>query len=588
MVVVQRSKRSWPVALLNGGVGLVLLLIVAVLALVVNPPAPPGIAAFAPQANKPITQAPLSQSAAFGEGDGQCAEGQDCAARATTTTTTPEATTTTLRPVAGKVPPRGVPSSLQCYTWPDGTVTQTFDPQSPPCIATWDDSQGNGGATSKGVTESEIRVAMPVWETAPGWPTVKPIVDFFNTRFQFYGRKITIVPFISQQANAQATGEFHIPETQRADAAQITQLDVFATTDFVDPVHYSWSLPVFRDALTRNKIVSIHGGETPPYGTVADIVASQPYEWTYYTPAEPVLRNTARLTCRQLVGKTARHAQDTALHSVTRKFAVMAPVDASLGGPLPGLDTMLQVLSGCDVKPRVVRYDYADRAMQASMSATMNELRNDGVTSIIWFPYAGGGTPRHPWFVADSIGYRPEWVVIGWHQYQTAFELNNPQSQTAGAFGVGIWNKMPALEQEMWHRAYLAAGGDPAVVNGGGLPGGRPFYQELLLLASGIQMAGPDLTPETFAEGLQSTKFPNPGAGAPPYYQAKVGFGPDDVTMVEDYNGFWLDIRLAGPEVSRQKNLNTSRGFCYVDLGSRWTFDTWPTTDRFYESGVCL
>jgi hypothetical protein len=539
-----------------------------------NLPAPPGIAAFAPQANKPITKAPLSQSAEFGEGDGDCAAGQNCDARAVTSTT-----------IKGK--PRGVPSALQCYEWPDGTVTQTFDPQSPPCIATWDDSKGNGGATSPGVTASEIRVALPVWETSPGWPILKPIADFFNTRFQFYGRKITIVPFISQQANAQASGTFHVPDMQRADASEITSRNVFASLDFVDPVHYSWSLPVFRDALTRNKIVSIHGGETPPYGSSSDLADKLPYEWTYYTPAEAVMRNTAQLTCRQLVGRPANHSTDAGMRGTTRKFAAMFPVDASLGGAMPGLNTLLQVLDGCGVKPRVVRYDYADRAMPASLSATMNELRSDGVTSILWFPYAGGGTPRHPWFVADSIGYRPEWVVIGWHQYQTAFELQNPESQTAAAFGVGIWNKMPQLELEVWHRAYLAAGGDPAVVNGGGLPGGRPFYQELLLLASGVQMAGPNLTPETFAEGLQTAKFPNPGAGGPPFYQASVGFGRGDTTMIDDFQAFWLDTSMIGREVPRQKNLNTSRAFCYVDLGTRFTADTWPTTDGFYAPDVC-
>ena len=42
--------------------------------------------------------------------------------------------------------------------WPDGKVTQTFDPQSPACIASWPEAaKGNGGATTRGVSTSTTR-----------------------------------------------------------------------------------------------------------------------------------------------------------------------------------------------------------------------------------------------------------------------------------------------------------------------------------------------------------------------------------------------------------------------------------------------
>lgn len=568
---------QWGVAGVNGAVALVLILMVGFLALVVNPPSPPGIAAFAPQAEKQITKAPLSQSSSSGEGAGACVGNSvDCAlASATSTTTT----------IKGK--PTGVPSALQCFKWPDGTVTQTFDPQSPPCVATWDDKAGNGGATSPGVTATEIRVALPTSGATSTWPALQPIVDFFNTRFQLYGRKIKIQPFNSTQANDQATGKFNEPEAQRADAAQITQLKVFASTDFVDPLHYSWSLPVFRDTLTRNKIVSLHGGEMTPYGSSADLIAHYPYEWTFYAPAETVMRAIGTMACRQLVGKNATHAPGPSLRTLPRKFAIVFPGDPALGGPMPGLDGLKEILNACGVvSPRVVRFNYGERTYNASMTATMRQLQDDNVTSIFWFPQGGGGTASHPWSIANSIGYRPEWLMVGWNNYQTAFELKNPSSESSGAFGVGDWNKMPALEQETWARAYLAAGGPPNALQAGAMPSGRPFYQELLLLASGIQMAGPNLTPETFGRGLQATKFPNPGAAAPPFYQGTVGF-KGDTTMVDDLNLFWLDIRMPGNDVPGSKNSSVGRAFCYVNNGSRVTLDSMPTTDGFYQGGVC-
>jgi hypothetical protein len=571
----QRRRGGWPVAGLNAVVGGSVLILVAVLALVVNPPAPPGIAAFAPQANKPITKAPPGQSSSFGEGDGACAAGQECAGVTTTTTTSPKGT------------PRGVPSSLQCYTWPDGSVTQTFDPQSPPCVATWDDTKGNGGATSLGVTASEIRVALPINTTQPTWPGLKPIVDFFNTRYQFYGRKINVVPFSSQQATADFTGDFNQPDMQRADATQTTQLGVFASFDFIDPIHYSWSLPVYLETLTKAKIVSINGGEMTPYGSTADLQKYAPYVWTYYSPIDAVMQALGVMTCRQLVGKPAVHAGDASLRSKTRKFAALMVVDSDVGGPMPGLDTLLRTVDDCGVKsPKVVRY-HVGRGEEANNAAAMNELKNDGVTSLFWFPFAGSAQPSHPMNEAAAINFHPEWVTAGWNNYLTASTLNAPSSETGSSFGVGVWNKQPPEDLEFWHRAFLASGGDPAAVENGGLPDALAFYNELLLLAAGIQMAGPKLTPETFAAGLRGTKFANPGAGRKPFYQGRVGFGPNDPTMVDDFMGFWLDTRMTGAEVTNSHNLNNNRSFCYVDLGLRYLTPNWPASEGFYAPNTC-
>jgi hypothetical protein len=145
-----------------------------------------------------------------------------------------------------------------------------------------------------------------------------------------------------------------------------------------------------------------------------------------------------------------------------------------------------------------------------------------------------------------------------------------------------MWNKQPSLELEPWAQAVAAAGGSSDVLN---YTAARPFYQELLLLASGIQMAGPRLTPETFAAGLHATTFPNPGAGAAPYYQGSVGFPGTSTTMVEDYQAFWLDTRESGQDVQNSKGVNQSKAFCAVGLGRRWDVDTWPSTDGLYRGG---
>jgi hypothetical protein len=580
---VAGSRRGqWPIAALNGSVAGVLLILVAVLALVVNPPAPPGVAAFAPQAAKQITKAPPAQKARFGDGNGECLAGQVCAH--TSPSAKPTAgPTASLAPLP--VPSNlGVPSALQCFTWPDGSVTQTFDPQSPPCMASWDDRKGNGGSTSPGVSATEIRVALPVNDAlGPTYPGMKPIVDFLNSHYQFYGRKIRIVPFVSQTANEQTSPDnLNDPSMERADASQITQLKVFATTDFVDPIQYSWSLPVFRDILTKHKIVSVAGGEMTPYGTRAGMAAHAPYEWTYYPPIDTLLENYVAAVCRQLVGKPAVHSTDRALRSKTRKFAVALPSDQKLGGPMPGLSAMLRTLDGCGVHdPKVVRFSLT-RDETASLTADFKQLKDDGVTSILYFPFTGASTPQSPPNTAAAAQFTPEWITAGWNNYLTASQLNGPQNQTDGMFGVGLWNLFLPPSEEFWVQAFIAGGGQPGDVQAGSFPGGRAFYNELLVLAAGIQLAGPNLTPETFAEGLTSTTFPNPGAAAAPFYQATVGFRPGDPAMTHDYLEFWLDTRMTGSEVSHTPNVNTYRAMCQVARGRRWNLETWPTTDLFY------
>jgi hypothetical protein len=107
------------------------------------------------------------------------------------------------------------------------------------------------------------------------------------------------------------------------------------------------------------------------------------------------------------------------------------------------------------------------------------------------------------------------------------------------------------------------------------------------VLAAGIQLAGPRLTPESFAEGLRSTTFPNPGAAAAPFYQATVGFEDGDASMTNDFNEFWFDPSTDWQTYSPQPGLNFYRTNCYVGLGRRWSGDSWPRTDAFYQERAC-
>src|SRR6185312_7657267 len=104
------------VTTVNAAVSVALLVLLATIAFVVRPPAPPGIAEFAPQAAKPITKAPPGQTGAQ-SATVNCPPGKHCALGDSQAAAK---TRTAASPVAG------VPSALQCFSWPDGSVTQTF------------------------------------------------------------------------------------------------------------------------------------------------------------------------------------------------------------------------------------------------------------------------------------------------------------------------------------------------------------------------------------------------------------------------------------------------------------------------------
>ena len=97
-------------------------------------------------------------------------------------------------------------------------------------------------------------------------------------------------------------------------------------------------------------------------------------------------------------------------------------------------------------------------------------------------------------------------------------------------------------------------------------------------------MAGPRLTPGSFAHALATTAFPNPDASGPPAYQATVGFGSGEHTMVDDYAAFWFDLadnRGAANYQTQGDGMNVYQDFCYADVGRRWSATSWQRTDHF-------
>jgi hypothetical protein len=182
---------------------------------------------------------------------------------------------------------------------------------------------------------------------------------------------------------------------------------------------------------------------------------------------------------------------------------------------------------------------------------------------------------------ATNQAYFPEWVQSSYGFGDE--DLGGTQqdaNQMRHTMAMSFYNKLFPSEQLIWTQALREV--DPSFTWQTPLEAQtfKYLYESVLLLASGIQMAGPKLTPETFQQGLFDAEFPNPGARGPPYYQGRVDFGPGDYVMNDDATLLWWN--------PNQRSYQGSAGtYCYSELGRRYGPGAWPRRPSPLFSGAC-
>jgi hypothetical protein len=219
-------------------------------------------------------------------------------------------------------------------------------------------------------------------------------------------------------------------------------------------------------------------------------------------------------------------------------------------------------------------------------SPTLAQMRTRGVTTILCYCDSG---PMMEDFMAPAskMGYHPEWLagVVQDQSYdETGFAMADvwAPDEAPYVFGLRYYNKsQPAADYPPF---WAGRSVDPAFsINGTE----DALYHNMLVLFSGIQMAGPRLTPETFQAGLFATRFPNPGADAAPYWQARVGFDNHRHTMIDTVAPVWLNVTQPSVE-----SPPSQVSFCYIDQGARLApTDDWSKLGdldkRFFAPGTC-
>jgi len=422
---------------------------------------------------------------------------------------------------------------------PDRAEQIPGDPYSPPCIQF---SGDNGGATARGVTPEEIIISARILNekgfqqtlaTLAGADivdgpedvkrTITALTEYFNSRMQFYGRKLSVKFY---DGKGSGTTELQGGGQAEAEADAITaaeEIGAFA--------EINGSSAPFADALARKGVIAFG----TPYLSRKWHVERRPYNWSVATDCSIIVESVGEFANQTLANKPAVFAGE-GLKDKPRKFAAFSPENPWY---VDCVDDAIRIAESAGNKVDVrqtYRLDIDSMSNQAASIIT--KLKSEGVTTILC-----GCDPIMPIFLttkAAEQGYNPEWVVAGTalSDIDIVGQLYE-QDQWSRAFGVSYLSSFLPIESGIGYSAYKSVRDDePAFAV-------ETIYAQMYMLALGIHMAGPNLTPETYEQGM----FAYPG-GTGPF--GTWGFDADSYTPTQDYRVIWWDPEAVSPMNGKQ------------------------------------
>ncbi len=436
------------------------------------------------------------------------------------------------------------------------------DPYSPPCIAF---SGDNGGATYRGVTPSEIimsvRLAgLPDFSAAPSDSgpaasfSIKPeeikrtlegLAEYFNSRFQFYGRKLKMV-FFDGKGNFNTELQGGGQEAVEADAVKAAE-EIKAFGDMI-----AISAP-YSDALARRGLMSFGA----PYMSQEWLAARRPYAWSPTTDCTFIQQSVSDYSNKRLAGRPAKYAGGD-LKGKTRTTAILAPENPWYQQCVEAGEKVARA-AGHPYQARIAyKLDFNTLSNQAA--SIIAKLKSEKITTVIC-----GCDPAIPIFLtskAQEQGYFPEWIITGagFIDLDVLGQLYQ-QDQWSRSLGVSFIGPLQPLRATTGYNAFKAVrpNEEPSVLV-------DILYYNMYLLAIGVQHAGPHLTPETFERGMYAW----PGGSGP---AGTWKFTPGRYTPTQDAREIYWDRNATSPQ-------NKEKG-SYIDPnpGKRYKPGEWPTTD---------
>jgi hypothetical protein len=444
---------------------------------------------------------------------------------------------------------------------------------SPACVPVPAAGAGNGGATSSGVSATSINLVYyqpqpggltSAISSAAGTPaqalaTYQSFVAMFNHVYEMYGRHVNLIVF-------NATGAATDPVAAHADAVTVAQQD-HAFASIGAPAQTT----AYQDELARLHVLCMGCGDSSTNG---EVQKNAPFQWANLPTADTSLYETVAYVIAKLNGKDAVWAGEPSFHDRKRSFVVVSETSEP---PAPGTAELTATLTKKlragkvnMVSPTTLSYTLDLTTLPTQAATIAEKLKASGATSVIF-----AGDPIMPIYLtkaAAGIGYFPEWIITGIVLTDTAaLGRYYDQSEWAHAFGItslAVPLPVGSGDADRLYRWWYGANTAPASL---AAPALIPPVQQFF---DGVQLAGPDLTPYTFASGL----FRSPPAGGGPTtpldaygYQ---GAAPlPSYSSPADYTFLWYDATARGPD---EEGVNGTGLMRYVNGGARYKSGTVP------------
>jgi hypothetical protein len=436
----------------------------------------------------------------------------------------------------------------------------------PPCVQPF--TGNNGGATSDGVTDNEIKII--VYNTDPAkdplvagqlraagaeinlnsiQATWDGYAQIYNQLYELYGRKLTIEHFTGTAASSDTAAA-------KADAIAIAEKKPFAVLNGPQQ-----STTVFADELAHRGIMCIGTCATAVPQKLVD--ANKPYILTNGPSPEQAATLTAEFVGKQVGRGKAEFAGDDATKAKNRVYGIVH-YDTPDGQYKGLFDTLTNQLKKYKITAKADQSFFLDLSRaQETARTVITKMKDAGVTTIIYT-----GDPLMPSSItkeATAQNFNPEWIVGPSVLADTSiFGRTYDQTQWAHAFGIALVPGRTVQDINATYYLYQWFHGAPPPNNTYGV-----INPSILMFAAGATMAGPKLTPQTFRDGL--FRIPPSGGDA---INPQVSWGKHGVWPYTDFNGsedigmLWWDPTAVGEDEVRQVGNGLYR---YADGGKRYT-----------------
>jgi hypothetical protein len=406
----------------------------------------------------------------------------------------------------------------------------------PPCVEPFEGD--NGGTTSTGVTEDAIEIVIfasdpevdPLGaalieaagadlDPAAITETMQGYADIFNDVFEMYGRRVELEFYTGTGANDDQ-------EAARADAIAIAEMEPFAVVG--GPLQAS---APFADELAEHGIISL-----PPQPLPESFLRERfPLVWPVTTPNQAVRLAAEAIGHLAGPGK-AEMAGDPALQEQDRTYAVVH-YDTTDGDHQEVFEDLRDGLAeqGIDLATDV-KYIVDLARVQDTARTIVAQLEEADVTTVIF--YGDFLTPASLTQEATAQDYFPEWILGPNYLADTAlYARTYDQQQWSHGFAMAFSSGAGALETSTSYLIYTWAYGEDPPSNIF-----TALEPPLRRLFGGLQLAGPELTPESFRDGLFRVPPAGGGPTRPMESRGSHGLWPElDLGTFDDVALTWWD-----------------------------------------------